>query len=52
VFSEQGMLAAVSNNISIASFNNNCANTANAPREINLFYFPCEYHQNCYSAPV
>jgi hypothetical protein len=45
------MLVVVPNNISITRFNNS-ADTAYAPREINLFYFPCEYHQNCYSAPV
>ena len=36
VFSEQDVLVAVSNNISITRFNNNNADTANAPREINL----------------
>jgi len=35
VFSEQDVLVAVSNNISITRFNNN-ADTANAPRKINL----------------
>jgi hypothetical protein len=39
VFSEQDLLVAVPNNISITSFNNS-DDTANAPCEINLFYFP------------